>query len=185
MSKSPRKKWRTADAHPVAYWLVGALLLWSILPAYTLDLLLAPDWFAPHWQCDSIGIPIAQFYISALPYAAISLVASGCFVVISTRNRQGGADIFNLRPDGSLWSWGTTLVAGVWIGAFLLDFLRYLVEVLFLQSWVSDCNGTADPIEVSMRRPALQMLPWVGIVMIYWVLHMRAYAVSPKRKPPQ
>lgn len=41
------------------------------------DLLLARDWFAPLWQCNSLGIPLMRARQFALPYAAIALILSG------------------------------------------------------------------------------------------------------------
>lgn len=166
-----------------------AVLIWSFVPASLADIFVDPKWFAPHWQCDSLGIPIYRAQQAALPVAGIAIVISGLLTFVTTRKRLGGRDIFDFRLRKSLWDWSVTLVAVMLILILAEPIVRYLHEATFIQTRTADCGGTSEEITVSGRRPFLQYTPVIYALLILWLLHLRAFAVSPKRgpepKPPE
>ena len=181
MATDSKKRWRTSSRTPVFYWLCGASLIWLTIPASVADIFIAPHWFAPHWQCDSLGIPLMQAYRLALPYAVFALLLSGLLTLVSTRKRLGGKDVFDLRVQNTVWNWFATLFAAILIAPLAYDIGHYIFDALFVQMWTADCAGRAEEITVSLRRPFLQVLPVVEALLIFWLLHLRAYAVSPRR----
>jgi hypothetical protein len=181
MATDSKRHWRYASAKPLTYWLSGAFLIWLVVPAHVIDIFIAPHWFAPHWSCDSLGIPLMQAYHVALPFAAIALITSGLLTFVSTKNRLGGKDIFDFRLRKSARDWFMTLVAAILIAPFAYDVGSFFFDVLFVKTWTADCAGRAEEITVSLRRPFLQVLPVVEALLILWLLHLRAFAVSPRR----
>ncbi|MCV6585646.1 MAG: hypothetical protein OIF47_08930 [Marinibacterium sp.] len=165
----------------MVYWLIGAFLIWVTVPASVIDIFIAPEWFAPHWQCDSLGIPLMQAYRLALPFAAVALIASGLLTFVSTRKRLGGRNIFDLRLRKSARDWYVTLVAVILIAPLACDIGHFFFDALFVQTWTEDCEGRAEEITVSLRRPFFQVLPVVEAAQILWLLHLRAFAVSRRR----
>lgn len=174
-------RWRVATARPVTYWLCSALLIWLTLAAGLADILLAPQWFAPHWQCDSLGIPIMQTKTVALPYAVFALLIAGILTWAACWKRVGGRDIFLLRGQGTLPAWLVGGLALPLIAMLVFDIGRYLYEVAIPRTIIADCNVRADPITVTHRRPLLQTVPIIEALLILWMLHLRAYALSPKK----
>ena len=105
-----------------------------------------------------------------------------CFVfLVSTRKRLGGTDVFDFRLHKSVWGWCVTLVAAILITPLIYDIWHYFFDALFVQTWTEDCAGRAEEITVSLRRPFLQVLPVVEALLILWLLHLRAFAVSPQQ----
>lgn len=76
MKNGSIQRWRTSVGKPVFYWLCGAFLIWATLPASVADIFNARSWFVPHWQCDSLGIPLMQAYHLTVPYAVFALIVS-------------------------------------------------------------------------------------------------------------
>ncbi|MGX9354029.1 hypothetical protein ACS3SW_02365 [Roseobacteraceae bacterium S113] len=128
-----------------------------------------------------MGIPLMQAYRVALPFAVFALLLSGLLTSISTRKRLGGKDVFDLRVGKSVWNLFVSLVAAILIAALIFDIGHYIFDALFVQTWTEDCAGRAEEITVSLRRPFLQVLPVVEAFLILWLLHLRAFAVSPQR----
>jgi hypothetical protein len=181
MANHTAKRWRTATGSPVFYWLLGVVLIWLMLPAGTMDIVLAHDWFAPHWRCDSLGVPLIRARQIALPYAAIALVLSGILTLISTRKRLGGRGVFDLRMRATAWDWCVTIGAAILIAPLVFDIGQYFVDVTFEQTVTANCARRAEEITVTMRRPLVQVLPVVEALLILWLLHLRAYALTPRR----
>lgn len=183
MTNQIANRWRTADRKPSTYWLTGTVLIWLTLPASIIDILLAPQWFAPHWQCDSLGIPIMWLRRLALPFAVMSAAIAVLITALATWNRVGGTDIFAQHAGGAVRRWTVTILTAVLIAPLIYHLGIYMTEVLFIRTWTENCAGRAEDIVVTLRRPIVQVLPLVEALLILWLLHMRAYALSAKRTP--
>ncbi len=181
MTNGSNRRWQNSNATPVFYWLCGTFLIWLTIPASVADIFIAPRWFAPHWQCDSLGIPLMQASRLALPFAVFALIASGLLTFVSTRKRLGGTNIFDLGLGKSVWGWCVTLVAAILIAPLSYDIGHYFFDALFVQTWTVDCAGRAEEITVSLKRPFFQVLPAVEALLTLWLLHLRAFAISPMR----
>lgn len=167
---------------PLLYWIIGTVLIWSLLPLSAIDIMIAPRWHAPHWQCDSLGIVIFNTLFGLIPWAIISAVISVLLTFPMTRHRVGGADIFD-KSLGSGWrKWIISILIAVVIGFEVWEILRHLWAASFVQTITADCGGNADPIQVEMRGPLVQLLPFFGIPFSLWLLHLRALALSPRCK---
>ncbi len=90
-------------------------------------------------------------------------------------------DVFDLRLRKSAWNLFVTLVAAILVAPLAYDIGHYIFDTLFVQTWSEDCAGRAEEITVSLRRPFLQVLPVVEALLILWLLHLRAFAVSPRQ----
>ena len=163
------------------YWITGALLIWLTLPARLADIVFALDWFAPHWQCDSFGIPLSQTQRMALPFAVIALVVSALLTFAATRRRLGGTDVFDFRLKRSAREWSISFIAVALITPLAYDIVSFLSDAIFTQTWIADCAGSAEEIVVSMRRPFVQVLPVLEGIIIFWILHLQAFAISEKK----
>lgn len=176
----PGWSWRRTARRPFAYWLIGALALFSILPAGLIDIFLAPGWHAPHWQCDSLGIPILEASAAAAPWALISAGLSAALAIPAARRRAAGCDIFRLRLGRG---WVNALISAPVIllaGLAFWQVAEHVWRALVVQTFIADCNGRAEPITVSRRGPLLQISPLVLVALALWALHLRALALAPR-----
>lgn len=171
---------RTTQQNPRLYSNLGTLLLWLALPVSTVDYIVAPDFFAPHPDCSSLAIPAFNFLLAALPWAAISFLAVSMVAVPATKERQGGADIFDLSLGRAPWNWIISVpVFGmiVYFGSHLWQTIGWLGS---LQTVTSDCGGSAAPLTVAVTAPSIQFMPVLEGAICLWLLHIRALALSPK-----
>lgn len=176
----PRRRWRTSHAKPRLYWIIGTIVLWSFLPVRLVDILIAPDWHAPHPSCDSLGIPKMDTLRALLPWALFSSLATALFVFPLTKGRVGGTDVFKAKFAHSTKAWLLTVAAGVLVAASLWDVGLHFYVALVAQTITSDCDGRAEPITEIMAGPLVQFSPVVELVFAFWVLHVRALALSPE-----
>lgn len=175
--------WRTTQASPRLYSHLGTLLLWLALPVSTLDFMIAPGFFAPHPACDGRADAVLSLVLGALPWAVISFLAVSMVAVPATKDRAGGADIFDLSLGKPPWNWTVSLPVFaliVYFGAYLWDTLWWLGS---LQTVTSDCNGSAEPLTVSVTAPPIQFMPVLEAAICLWLLHIRALALSPQGPP--
>ena len=171
---------RRADSRPLTLWLTGTVLIWLILVVPVVDVVLAPEWFAPHPQCDSLMIPIMLAAGAALPWAAVSLALAGLLTWGATARRAGGGDVLDLRQSLSARTVAALVIALCLAAPFAYDLASWVRDTLTPRSWTVDCNGRADPLEVTLRRPLFQLMPLLDLALIWWILHLRAWAVSPR-----
>ena len=171
---------RTTRANPRLYSHAGTLLLWLALPVSTIDYLIAPDFFAPHPDCASYAIPAFNFMLAALPWAVVSFLAVSMITVPATKNRQGGADIFDLSLGAPPWNW----IISAPVFALIVYFGSHLWETVWwlgsLQTVTSDCGGKAEPLTVAVTAPSIQFMPVLEGAICLWLLHIRALALSPQ-----
>lgn len=180
MQDGSRPRWRTSSPRPIAYWLIGTLLIWLLLPVSVLDMMLAPDWYAPNPQCDSFGIPIAEAAVAGLPFAALAALVSALLTLPpGAWKRRGGTDIFFLNFTGSIRWWLFTLITGAMVAAFAYELANYAWHAAVTQTFTADCAGRAEPVIKVMRGPLLQLGPLINVLIILWLLHVRALAISP------
>ena len=71
--------------------------------------------------------------------------------------------------------------AAVLIAPLVFDIGQFLFEATFVQTVTAGWGVCAEEITVSMRRPLVQALPDVEALLILWLLHLRAFALSPRR----
>lgn len=121
-----------------------------------------------------------QTKAALLPWALISALAAALLVFPLTKGRLGGTDLFELRLGKSLRAWVVTVLAGAAIALLLYDVVLYVYLAVIPQTVTTDCAGRAEAVTVTMNGPAIQILPLVEIVFAFWLLHIRALAVSPK-----
>lgn len=167
---------------PVYYWLIGATLIWAVLPIGLADSLLAPYWHAPHWQCDTMAIPVMQALMVAFPWAIFAALVSALLAFFAARARVAGINILNFRSERKVANWIVTLPLALLSALVLYGIFKHFWEVFVPQTITSDCNGSAEPITKTMRGPLLQLLPFHYCLLIWWLLHLRAFFLSP-RKP--
>ncbi|MFS4436670.1 hypothetical protein ACMA5I_00515 [Paracoccaceae bacterium GXU_MW_L88] len=175
--------WRTTLSNPIHYYWTGALLFWLFPFVYAADILLAPQWYAPHWQCDSLGIPIGGAIFGALPSIPFVLILSAILVFPATRARQIGADIFDLSLGRGPLKHVLNLIAVVVILAWIYSLFQTVWSATVPQTFTADCGGSAEPITVTMRGPIFEIFNLYFLVLIIWLLHLRAMALSPKITP--
>lgn len=175
---------RSTHDNLTGYWMVGSILIWLILPIGLLDLLIAPKWHAPHWQCDSLGIPVAGTAIAAIPWAIIASLISAFLVFLLVRKRVAGADIFSIRLGSPLWNCLVSPPVMAVIALATHDVGTHIWSAAFPQTISSDCGGQAELITLTMRGPIFQVLPLWEIAFALWVLHLRALLLSPRVKTP-
>lgn len=173
---------RSTHDNPIGYWIVGSILIWLILPISLVDILVAPRWHAPNWQCDSLGVPILQTTAAAIPWAIVAVLISASLVFLLARKRLAGADIFNFRLGAAPWNWIITLLAMVVIVAITFDVGMHIWNAAFIQTISSDCAGRAEPVDLTMRGPVFQLFPLLEVAIGLWVLHLRALFLSPRVK---
>ena len=174
--------WRTTRADPALYTNLGTLLLWLALPVSTLDQLIAPDFFAPHPECDGVAEPVLGLVLGALPWAAVSFLAVAMVSVPATQDRQGGADIFDFTLGYPPWDWLLTLP--------VIALIAYVGVHMWEVAWwlgsehvvTADCQGEARPVAVTVRAPPVQFMPLLEVALCLWLLHIRALALSPRRR---
>jgi len=169
---------RTTHRNPVLYWFVGSTLIFLILPLNLVDIVIAPWWHAPHWQCDSIGVPIIETTAVIVPWAGVSFMVSAALAIPSVWRRQGGADIFEFSLGKSFCKWLVTAGFGVLFAFFLYPVAVHFWNAILPQTITADCNGSADPITLVMRGPLLQFVPVCELAIAVWLLHLRALALS-------
>lgn len=171
---------RTTVGRPWLYWFTGSVILWLLLPVGLLDVIIDPKWHAPHWQCDSFGVVLMETYYSALPWAAVSMVLAAILAFPMARKRPGGTDIFALRLGSPRWNWIVSVPIALVCAFIAFDVLNHVWEAIIPQTITADCGGSAEPITVVRRRPAIQLLPLVELGIALWLLHLRALALTPK-----
>ena len=174
-------RWRRTFSKPIIYWITGAVFLWATLPASLIDILLAMKWHAPHWQCDSIGIPIMYTYAALTPWAFMSAAITALISLPMTWRRVGGADILDLRLGEAPWNWIVTIPVAVVVIWVCVGLLSHFWLAAVSQTITADCSGRADPITLEMRGPLLQLTPVCEIAIAIWLMHLRALALSPQR----
>jgi hypothetical protein len=162
------------------YWLIGAGLIWSLLPLGLVDILIAPKWHAPHWQCDSFGIPFLQTTQALLPWALVAIIVAAILSFPATWNRQGGVDIFNFRFGQSRWKWAINVLILLALGVIAYNLMIKLWQSFIPQTINADCNGRAEPITLAMRRPFVQVTTLCELAIGLWLLHLRSLALSPQ-----
>lgn len=169
---------KTAAFSPLTYWWVGAILMWLTLPAGLFDILAAPKWHAPHWQCDSLGIPIMMTRRALLPAAGMALILSGTLVLGATWRREGGGRVFPPSRPRTWRGWMLACILLILSAVLCRDVLQYLYQITFVQTFVANCAGRAEPITVQMRRPPLQISPILYCALIFWMLNLHAFSAS-------
>ena len=177
MSKLP---WRYTFESPWGYWLCGSVLLWSLLPAALADVLIAPDWHAPHARCDSLGIPIMLTAGAGVPWAVVSASVSGGLVALLARNRRGGADVLAWAFGRHLRARIVSLLVLVVAVLALGEVVRHFWQAAIPQTITSDCAGRAEPITITRRGPIIQLGPICMIATTLWLLHLRSLFLSPR-----
>ena len=176
------KLFRYTSRKPLYYWLIGAFLFWLPLPLGLADILIDPQWHAPHGQCDSLGIPIFRTRDALLPWALISFVVSAILVFPFGRGKTEGTDIFKCALGNKIWNY-VVLIPIALVCAFLLfEVINHIWGVIVPQTIISDCGGRAEEITVVRRRPPIQLIPLLCLVAVLWFLHLRALILSPKKK---
>ena len=171
---------RSTYDNPIGYWIVGSVLIWLILPTSLLDMLIAPTWHAPNWQCDSLGVPMLQTKAALIPWAIVAALISASLVFFLARKRLAGANIFDFRLGDAPWNWIVTLLAMVAIVAIMFNVGMHIRNAAFIQTISSDCAGRAEPVTLTMRGPIFQLSPLVEIAIGLWMLHLRALFLSPR-----
>lgn len=170
---------RSTFNNPFVYWAAGSVLIWLIAPFSLADILIAPTWHAPNWQCDSLGIPIMETQIVLLPWAVIAVLISGAAALL-TRGRQAGVDILDLRLGTPPRRWIVTPIAVALVAYFGFNVCRHIWQAVVPQTIASDCAGRAEMVEVIMRGPLVQLSPFLNFATAIWVLHIRALLLSPR-----
>ncbi|MGL4281561.1 MAG: hypothetical protein ACRCS0_14450 [Albidovulum sp.] len=117
-----------------------------------------------------------------MPWAVVSSLATALLVFPLTKRRTGGTDVFKVRFANSAKAWMLTLAAGVLVAASLWEVGAHVYVVMVTQTITVDCDGRAEPITVVMTGPILQFSPLVQIAFTFWMLHVRALALSPDAK---
>lgn len=166
------------------YWLFGFSTIWLFMPALLFDIFMAPEWYAPNWQCDSLGIPYYQITSALFPWAIITAFITGVLVFLVVRERQSGADILNLRIGVRPWNWIVSLLALLSIAPFAYDIAMFVWRASVEQTISSDCGGRAEMVVVTMRGPVVQLHPVLEFAFILWALHIRALLLSPRDRTP-
>ncbi len=156
--------------------------MWLPLPASVLDIIIAPQWHAPHWQCDSLGIPIYQAYYFALPWAGVSMLTAALLVIPTCRKRVDGENIFRLKHGKPTWNVMISLPVALVCLFLIISTFQHIWDALIPQTITADCNGSAEPITVTRHGPAFQTMPIVLICFVLWLLHLRALALSDKKR---
>ena len=173
---------RSTSNNPIGYWIVGFILIWLILPTSLLDILIAPTWHAPNWQCDSVGIPILQTKAALIPWAIVAASISAFLVFVLAHKRLAGANIFDFHLGAAPWNWIVTLLAMVGIASITFDVGMHVWSAAFPQTISSDCEGRAELVTLTMRGPIFQLSPIVEMAIGLWMLHLRALFLSPRMK---
>ena len=170
--------WRRTMARPVLYWIAGTILVWLLLPVDTFDLIIALEWYAPHSMCDRLGIPVFAAIGFMLPWAIISGIVVAILTFPATVGRRGGADIFQVRLGSAHACWFLTILIGVYFAFASYGVIDRLWDVLIPRTIESDCGGRADLRTFTMRKPAVQFSQLLYFVIGYWLLHLRAMALT-------
>lgn len=171
---------RLTHHSPRLYWVGGALLIWCLLPISVIDALIALEWNAPNPQCDSPGIPLMAAFALLLPWSIAAIVISGVLAIPATWNRQGGADVLDVRLGIAPWKWIVSLPVLVVISLLVCDVAVFFWHALVPQQISSDCGGVANLVTVELRGPIIQFVPLWEAVFALWLLHLRALALSPR-----
>ena len=74
------------------------------------------------------------------------------------------------------------MIAALLIAPFAYGIGHHVFVALIPQSMTVDCNGSAEAITLTMRGPIFQLIPICYLAIILWLLHLRAFALSPRRK---
>ena len=179
-----RLQWlRTAQSNPRLYSHTGMLLLWLALPVSTLDIMIAPEFFAPHPECNGRADAVFSLILGALPWAVISFFAVSMVTVPATDQRRGGADIFDLSLGKAPWNMAISLPVFGLIAYFAVHLLDLLWWFGSAQKVTGDCGGKAEPMTFSVTAPSIQFMPFLEAAICVWLLHIRALALSPKVRP--
>lgn len=168
---------RTSD-NRLGYWWEGFLLLSLLLPSKYLDMLFAPEWYAPNPQCDSLGPLVFELEVTLLPWGVLAAIVSAVIVFGLVRRREPGAAVFEPMIEGKLKNLAVTVALSALILPLAFDVVWYVWEVVIPQTVSSDCRGTADLVTVYKHRPVLQPSPFVEVPLVLWLLHIRALLLS-------
>lgn len=162
----------------VVYWLTGFAFMWCLLPAKLIDMAMAPAWFAPNPECTSSEMLDEALNGLLLPWTVLVALISAAVAFVLIRGRQSGAPVFKIDLGKPSKNIGVTLVMLVVVVPLLFDVVRYLWQIMVPQTVSSDCTGSADLVSAVMRRPALQVSPFVELTVAFWLLHIRALLLS-------
>lgn len=160
------------------YWLVGSALLWLLLPAQYLDMILAPEWYAPNPVCDSLGPLIWEMQAFLLPWTAVAAILSVIVALPLLRRREAGVAVFTLRIGSTLKNIAVTAILSVLILPLAFEVARYVWEVVLPHTVAGDCGGTADLVSIYGHRPIVQPAAFVDAALLLWLLHIRALLLS-------
>lgn len=168
---------KTSD-NRLVYWLTGFALMWCLLPSKLIDIAIAPAWFAPNPECSSSDLLEEGVGALLLPWTIIVALISVAVAFALMRSREPGASIFKLGIGKMGTNISVTLVTLVVILPLLSDVALYLWQISVPQTVTSDCTGSADLVSKVMRRPIVQVSPLVELIVVFWLLHVRALLLS-------
>lgn len=170
----------TRGNSPLMYSLVGVALIFGVLPASVVDILLDPQWHAPNWQCDSVGIPI-MFAINATPvWALISMFLGVGIAYPAARGASGRGRALDLAYCNRPVWWLVTIPVIVLCTALGWDVIRHFWMAIVPQTIIADCNGRAEAVTLVRRGPIFQTIPVFEAGIALWLLHLRRLAIWPR-----
>lgn len=162
----------------LGYWWKGFLLLWLLLPAQYLNMLFAPQWYAPNPVCDSAGPLIWEMQASLLPWAAIAAIVIAIIVFALVRRREPGAYVLDLRIGGTIKNLIVTAILTLLALPLVIDMVLYVWDVVLPHSVTGDCGGKAEPVTLFMHLSPFQPSPFIDVGLVLWLLHVRALLLS-------
>lgn len=168
----------TTSDNRLGYWWEGFLLLWLLLPAKYLNMMFAPEWYAPNPECDSLGPIVWEMQVSLLPWGVVAAVVSSIVVFGLVRRREAGVSVLELGIGGTFKNVIVTAILAVLILPLAFDVALYVWDVVLPHSVASDCNGRSDLVTTLMHRPILQVSPFIEVPLVLWLLHIRALLLS-------
>lgn len=175
-------RWRQTRSSPWLYWISGSFLSFALLPASVFEIIFDPEWFAPNFQCDSLGALIFQIVPALLPYGILCVLIFGLVTFLATYRRTGLGDLYDVYPSGSLRKWGWNLFTFVVLLPLAYPVVQHIWNMFVQQVVSSDCNGSSGLVEVVRRGPIFMVTPLLYLALIFWFLHIRAYAFTERVK---
>lgn len=175
-------RYLSTTLHGVWVYHVLAQGLILTLPLVVLaDLLISPEYFAPHHACDTLAIPIFNTLLGMPIWVLIAGPLTFLIVWGASKSRVPGKPL----PIG-LFSFKPVNVIVNLLAFCLLAFLIYEAsDYIWRMSWPhviqSDCGGKAELVTRTLRLK-FSLTPLFNLGAIWLVLHLRAMALSPKRE---
>lgn len=166
---------------PVWLWLIGAVLLWSLLPLQVVDILQDLHWYAPNRMCDSVGVVMLKTQRILLPWAALALLVSALVTFPAAWKRAGGTYVFTFAIGRPIKNCVVSLVTILLCALPVYEIGTFIWEVVVPNVTASDCDGRHELVEITMRRSALQVMPLIYAALVLLLLYLRALALSPRR----